>query len=76
MLEQLPSVEESVVFDYLGAPATAGTSLYDFLEPFDAGEIEFERVPFNHPLYIMYSRARPACRNASSTATAARCCST
>ena len=55
VLEQLPSVEECVVVDYLGAPAKAGTSLYDFLEPFDAGEIDFERVEFNHPLYILYS---------------------
>jgi acetoacetyl-CoA synthetase len=55
VLEALPSVEECVVIDYLGAPARAGTSLYDFLEPFDAGEIEFERVEFNHPLYILYS---------------------
>jgi acetoacetyl-CoA synthetase len=55
VLEQLPSVEECVVVDYLGAPATAGTSLYDFLEPFDAGEIDFERVEFDHPLYILYS---------------------
>src|SRR5689334_18965686 len=36
VLDKLPSVEECVVVDYLGAPATAGTSLYDFLEPFDA----------------------------------------
>ena len=55
VLEELPSVEECVVIDYLGAPAKAGTSLYDFLEPFDAGEIDFERVEFNHPLYILYS---------------------
>ena len=55
VLEQLPSVEECVVVDYLGAPPKAGTSLYDFLEPFDAGEIDFERVEFNHPLYILYS---------------------
>ncbi|HJT60182.1 MAG TPA: acetoacetate--CoA ligase [Burkholderiales bacterium] len=55
VLEQLPSVEECVVIDYLGAPARAGTSLYDFLEPFDAGQIDFERVEFNHPLYILYS---------------------
>ena len=55
VLEQLPSVEECVVIDYLGAPARAGTSLYDFLEPFDAGQIDFERVEFDHPLYILYS---------------------
>jgi acetoacetyl-CoA synthetase len=55
VLDRLPSVEECVVIDYLGAPARAGTSLYDFLEPFDAGQIDFERVEFNHPLYILYS---------------------
>jgi acetoacetyl-CoA synthetase len=55
VLEKLPSVEECVVVDYLGAPATAGTSLYDFLEPFPAGEIRFEPVEFDHPLYILYS---------------------
>src|SRR5207244_10085102 len=55
VLEKLPSVEECVVIDYLGAPATAGTSLYDFLDPFDAGEIHFEPLEFNHPLCIVYS---------------------
>jgi acetoacetyl-CoA synthetase len=55
VLEALPSVEECVVVDYLGAPASAGTSLYDFLEPFDPAEIRFEPVEFNHPLYILYS---------------------
>jgi acetoacetyl-CoA synthetase len=55
VLESLPTVEECVVVDYLGLPAEAGTPLVDFLEPFDAGEIPFEPVEFNHPLYILYS---------------------
>jgi len=55
VLDQLPSVQECVVVDYLGAPATAGTPLYEFLEPFDAAEIGFEQAEFNHPLYILYS---------------------
>ena len=55
VLESLPTVEECVVIDYLGAPAKAGVSLYDFLEPFDAQEIAFHRVAFNDPLYILYS---------------------
>jgi acetoacetyl-CoA synthetase len=55
VLEKLPSVEECVVVDYLGTPVTAGTSLYDFLEPFDPAEIRFEQVEFDHPLYILYS---------------------
>ena len=55
VLEKLPSVQECVVVDYLGAPVTAGTSLIDFIEPFQAGDIRFEQVEFNHPLYILYS---------------------
>jgi acetoacetyl-CoA synthetase len=55
VLDHLPSVEECVVIDYLGAPATAGTSLFEFLEPFDPADIPFAQVEFNHPLYILYS---------------------
>jgi acetoacetyl-CoA synthetase len=55
VLEKLPSVEECVVVDYLGAPASAGTSLYEFLDPFDAQELRYEPVAFDHPLYILYS---------------------
>jgi acetoacetyl-CoA synthetase len=55
VLDALPSVEECVVIDYLGAPATAGTSLYEFLEPFEPTNITFAQVEFNHPLYILYS---------------------
>ena len=31
------------------------TLLSDFMAPYPAGEIEFTRLPFNHPLYIMFS---------------------
>jgi len=55
ILDKLPSVEECVVVDYLGKPATAGTALIDFLEPFDPGEIRFAPTGFNDPLYILYS---------------------
>ncbi len=55
VLEKLPSVEECIVVDYLGAPVTVGTSLYEFLDPFDAQELRFEPAEFNHPLYILYS---------------------
>ncbi len=54
-LEKLPSVEEYVVVDYLGGVARAGTALDEFIEPFDAEEMRFEPVEFNHPLYILYS---------------------
>ena len=55
VLERLPSVEECVIVDYLGETATAGTSLYEFLEPFDPQPLRFERTAFNDPLYILYS---------------------
>ena len=55
VLERLPSVEECVVVDYLGETATAGTSLYEFLEPFDPQPLRVERIAFNDPLYILYS---------------------
>jgi acetoacetyl-CoA synthetase len=55
VVDKLPSVEELVVVDYIGETATAGTSLYEFLEPFDAQEIRYEQVGFNDPLCILYS---------------------
>jgi acetoacetyl-CoA synthetase len=62
---QLPSLERVVLVPYAGNAAAAGNgiaavehgvSLADFLAPF-AGErdIRFEMLPFDHPLYIMYS---------------------
>ena len=62
---RMPSLERVVVVPYAGNAAGTGSdiaavthrvSLADFLAPF-AGEreIRFERLPFDHPLYIMYS---------------------
>jgi len=58
---RMPSLQRVVVVPYAGgggdiAAVTHGVSLADFLAPF-AGEreIRFERLPFAHPLYIMYS---------------------
>ena len=55
IVAQLPSVRHCVVVPYLGAPASAGIALEQFIAPFAAGEIEFAPVEFNHPLYILYS---------------------
>jgi len=55
ILDRLPSVQECVVIDYIGETCTAGTSLYEFLEPFDPGAMRYERTAFNDPLYILYS---------------------
>src|SRR6266849_9925296 len=55
VLDKLPSVEECVVIDYIGESTTAGTSLYEFLEPFDPREIQYQPVAFNDPAFILYS---------------------
>jgi acetoacetyl-CoA synthetase len=57
---RMPSLERVVVVPYAGSGESVavkhGVSLADFLAPFAAEqEIRFERLPFDHPLYIMYS---------------------
>jgi acetoacetyl-CoA synthetase len=57
---QLPSLERVVVVPYLDEePALSeihgAVSLAAFAEPFVAGDIAFARLPFDHPLYVMYS---------------------
>jgi acetoacetyl-CoA synthetase len=59
-LKQLPSVERVVVLPYLRdtpdlAALPRAQRLADFIGPHAAGEIAFARLPFNHPLFIMYS---------------------
>ncbi|MBV6476677.1 MAG: Acetyl-coenzyme A synthetase [Rhodocyclaceae bacterium] len=56
---RMPSLERVVIVPYAGGSAvdvTRGMPLADFLAP-HAGETEirFERLPFDHPLYILYS---------------------
>ncbi len=66
---QLPSLERIVVVPYVSkAPDVAGLDkgvrLDDFVAPYEAGEIAFRRVPFNAPLYVMYSSGttgKPKC---------------
>jgi len=60
ILQQLPSVKRVVVVPYTREkPDLAGirdaTMLSDYLAPHRPGPIAFARLPFNHPLYIMYS---------------------
>jgi acetoacetyl-CoA synthetase len=57
---QLPSVEKVVVVSYMrAAPPLADIAhaidVRDFMGPYQAREIHFERLPFDHPLYILYS---------------------
>jgi len=61
IVAQLPSVEQVLVVPYVEAtPDLAGIPraqlLAEFTAPFaHVSEIEFTRLPFAHPLYIMYS---------------------
>jgi acetoacetyl-CoA synthetase len=50
----LPSVRETVWVNYLGTPAPDGTHAYADLLRRDAPP-RFTPVPFDHPLYILYS---------------------
>jgi len=57
---RIKGVERMVVVPYVKAPgelrAPAGAATLDeFLGPFAPAPIEFARLPFGHPLYILYS---------------------
>jgi len=54
---RLPSLRKTVVVSYLKSDisALAAVSFDDFIAPHTAGEIDFPRFDFNHPLYIMFS---------------------
>lgn len=58
---RLPTLDACVLVPYVGAPAKAdgiakGITLADFLAPHaEQTELEFEQLPFDQPLYIMYS---------------------
>ncbi|TQN30973.1 acetoacetyl-CoA synthetase [Haloactinospora alba] len=54
--EQLPTVEHTVVLPYLRDTPVDGTLPWEELESEEAGaELRFEPVPFDHPLWVLYS---------------------
>ncbi len=61
VLAQIPSLELTVVAPYtrpqpdLAVLPGQAMAWGDFLGPEEAPEIEFAQLPFDHPLYIMYS---------------------
>jgi acetoacetyl-CoA synthetase len=60
ILKELPSIEKVIVVPYTQtAPDLSGVPnavmFGDFIAPDTGLEIEFEQLPFDHPLYIMYS---------------------
>ncbi|MBL8397328.1 MAG: acetoacetate--CoA ligase [Candidatus Accumulibacter sp.] len=57
---RLPSLRRTVVVSYLDdVPAIEklanGVRYADFIAPYPADEIDFVRLPFDHPLFIMFS---------------------
>jgi acetoacetyl-CoA synthetase len=60
ILQDMPTVKRTVIIPY--TRGTQGRTLpvnavgwAEFLEPHMPGEIRFNRVPFNHPAYVMFS---------------------
>ena len=58
--EEIPALERTVVVPYLEQePDTSGlrdVTLWDeLLAAHDGAELQFERVPFDHPLWVLYS---------------------
>ena len=56
----LPSLEKVVIVPYTRAePPLTGIphaiNVHDFMAPYAPRDIQFERQPFDHPLYILYS---------------------
>jgi len=56
----LPSVEKVIVVPYTQRSPAIGTvpravDVHAFMAPYRARTIEFAQLPFNHPLYIMFS---------------------
>jgi acetoacetyl-CoA synthetase len=58
---QLPSAQKAVIVPYLdraeevAATVPRGESLDTYLRAFEPQPLSFERVPFDHPLYILFS---------------------
>ncbi len=61
VVKNLLSVEKVIVVPYLGeaketaAKLSRATDLDSFTASFPAKKVEFERLPFEHPLYILFS---------------------
>ncbi len=58
--KKLPTVQSVVIIPYdtenpVAVKGSAKVGLAQFIEEYDAVEIDFERFEFNHPLYILFS---------------------
>jgi acetoacetyl-CoA synthetase len=57
ILDELPSVEHTVLLPYLSSDAELGGALAwsELLARGEGVELAFEQVPFDHPLWVLYS---------------------
>ncbi|PLX36091.1 MAG: acetoacetate--CoA ligase [Hyphomicrobiales bacterium] len=61
ILEQLVTVDTAIIVPYLGtadevaAEIPKAVTLDAFTAPYEAAPVTFERLPFSHPLYILFS---------------------
>jgi acetoacetyl-CoA synthetase len=60
IVANLPSVEKTIVIPYTRPAPPVGDvpraiDVGEFMAPYAPREIEFARLPFDHPLYILYS---------------------
>ncbi len=58
VVARIPSIEHVVMVPYTGkdpVAGVAGVTLADFTAGFPAKPLTFERFPFDHPLFILYS---------------------
>src|SRR5690606_27250667 len=61
VVDKLPTVKLAIIVDYLGTSAAVAEGidrtrpLEVAIEAYEAREPEFERLPFAHPLYILFS---------------------
>jgi acetoacetyl-CoA synthetase len=69
LLQRLPSVQRAIVVPYTKDVSTAplperALSYPSAIAEFESAQIRFQRLPFNHPLYVMYSSGttgKPKC---------------
>ena len=60
ILKELPAIENVIVVPYISSSPdlskVSGAQLYEsFVSDIRSTEIDFEQLPFDHPVYIMYS---------------------
>ena len=77
----MPTLERTVVLPYLAADPDLekldrAITWDELLASGEGAALEFEQVPFDHPLWVLYSSAPPGCRRRSSRARAGSCSST